>query len=89
MNENEQDILEQEVESARRAEQAYNLYLKEYIRLQNEFLFAKFIDPNTSSEEAIAIRHTQRAFNALQEGILQDIETGKLATISLNKLNGE
>ena len=85
MNEDQLAQLELEAAIGRRAKSAYDGYLKEYVEIQNKELYERFISDSVSTQEAINIKISQSAFNALERGILSDIETGKLAEIQLGK----
>jgi hypothetical protein len=77
---------EQEVHLGETAGRAYTTYIKAFIERLNEELYANFL--NTSDiDEAMEIKRVQIALNTLENTVLRDIDSGKLARQQLDNLN--
>jgi hypothetical protein len=76
--------LEEEVALGQRAQRAYDVYLKDFFELNYKELFAAFVDC-TNDEDAQAIRRLTHANRELQMTLERDIDSGKMATITLQQ----
>ena len=83
---NEEQLLD-EISLGDRARHAYESYVKEYIEQVNLNLFNEFSSSSVENiDRVLEIKRLQSAVKGLETSILQDIETGKLALISLEQL---
>jgi hypothetical protein len=68
------------------ASRAYTTYIKAFIGRLSEELYANFL--NTSDiDEAMEIKRVQIALNTLENTVLRDIDSGKMARQQLDNLN--
>ena len=82
------DILKEEIRLSHLAEVAYNTYMKEFIRMQKDYAISQFNDINADNINGLQVcKFLFEAINHLEEVILSDIETGKLAKIQLGENN--
>jgi hypothetical protein len=66
------------------AKQAYDTYLKNYLNTQHVLLFNEFKSCN--DVDALPIKYRINAVEALEEKILEDIDSGHLAQRQLDEI---
>jgi len=72
-------ILQEEVNMGNRAQQAYDIYLKDYFdKFQSNVAKQLYVN-DLACDDILVIKYQITAIKALEEIILRDIETGKLA----------
>lgn len=79
--------LQDEISLGGRAQNAYDLYVKQHIEKIRTQIFESFSSADISDEEVLKLKRLAMAINGLETSILSDIEGAKIATIQLNKLN--
>lgn len=68
------------------AQKAYDGYIKEFCQLKRETLFMTFSQlPLTAKKELMEVKRMLYAIDTLETDILTQIETGRLASISLTE----
>ena len=78
-------ILHEEVNIGNRAQQAYDIYLKDYFdKFQSSVAKQLYINDLTT-DNILTIKYQITAIKALEEIILRDIETGQLAFKQLSE----
>ena len=78
-------ILHEEVNIGNRAQQAYDIYLKDYFdKFQSSVAKQLYINDLTT-DNILIIKYQITAIKALEEIILRDIETGQLAFKQLSE----
>lgn len=78
--------LNEEVDLANRAEHAYTLFIKPFIQRKKDQLFEAFEATAISDTESLKeIKLMSVALSALDSEILSVIDTGKMASLSLNE----
>lgn len=78
-------ILQEEVNIGNRAQQTYDIYLKDYFdKFQNNVVHQLYANDLTC-DDILVIKYQITAIKALEEIILKDIETGKLAFKQLSE----
>lgn len=78
-------ILHEEVNIGNRAQQAYDIYLKNYFDIFQSNVGKQLYANDLTANDILAIRHQITAIKALEEIVLRDIETGKLAFKQLSE----
>ena len=78
-------ILHEEVNIGNRAQQAYDIYLKDYFDSFQSNVSKQLYANDITANDILAIRHQITAIKALEEIILRDIETGQLAFKQLSE----
>jgi hypothetical protein len=78
-------ILHEEVNIGNRAQQAYDIYLKDYFDKFQSNVGKQLYVNDLTANDILAIRHQITAIKVLEEIILRDIETGKLAFKQLSE----
>ena len=78
-------ILHEEVNIGNRAQQAYDIYLKDYFDKFQSSVAKQLYVNDLACDDILAIRHQITAIKALEEIILRDIETGQLAFKQLSE----
>ena len=78
-------ILHEEVNIGNRAQQAYDIYLKDYFDSFQSNVGKQLYANDLTANDILAIRHQITAIKALEEIILRDIETGQLAFKQLSE----
>jgi hypothetical protein len=85
MNKDIDHILHEEVNIGNRAQQAYDIYLKDYFdKFQSSVAKQLYINDLTT-DNILIIKYQITAIKALEEIILRDIETGQLAFKQLSE----
>ena len=80
--------LEAELLLGRRAEQAYNLYVKAHIDRTVLNVYTEIENCSVSDLETLQkLKGLLTAIRGLESSILSDIDTGKMAAIALEKQN--
>lgn len=79
--------LQDEISLGGRAQNAYDIYVKQHIEKVRTQLYESFCSADLSDEEVLQLKRLASAINGLETSILSDIEGAKIATIQLNKLN--
>ena len=79
---NDLDQLEKEQTLGRKAQQAYDSWLRNYLDTQSVLYFEEF----KTSQDLMEIRYKMNALMTIEVAVKKDIETGKLAS---KQLNGE
>jgi hypothetical protein len=85
MDINNKGQLHEEVAQGTRARAAFDGYLRQFIQKQNASIFDAFL----ASENLLdlpKLKEYQLAIAALEQAVLTDIETGKLASLQLSEL---
>jgi hypothetical protein len=78
-------ILQEEVNIGNRAQQAYDIYLKDYFdKFQSNVAKQLYVN-DIVCDDILVIKYQITAIKALEEIILRDIETGKLAFKQLSE----
>lgn len=76
--------LENEQVLGKRAKKVYEEYIKEFCQSKREVLFDSFRAlPLTASDDLMEVKRMLYAIDTLEAEIVTQIETGKLATITL------
>jgi hypothetical protein len=80
--------LEIEIALGYKAQQAWNLYIREYMESKNQEIFDKFIAGDVDS--IYELKHFQMVLKTFEDEIKGDIERGEFAKqqIKLNNLTG-
>ena len=82
--------LEKEVEEGKKAKQAYDIFMSNYVKEKVLTLFENFCDSQTMDPEALKdYRRMASLLKDMEREILTIVETGKLAQQSLNDLEKE
>jgi len=84
--ENEADQLEQEQIIGRRAENAYNLFIEAFVEQKKNQLIESFLEcPISNVDLILEIKRTVYVLDTLNTEINTIIQTGKMASQSLNQ----
>lgn len=84
MNQSEKDTLAAEDASGRRAQKAYNEFIKPFIEAKEKLLYEAFKDADPEHSELLCnIARASLAIRALDAEINSHILTGQMASISL------
>jgi hypothetical protein len=78
-------ILHEEVNIGNRAQQAYDIYLKDYFDKFQSSVAKQLYVNDLACDDILIIKYQITAIKALEEIILRDIETGQLAFKQLSK----
>ena len=78
-------ILHEEVNIGNRAQQAYDLYMKDYFDKFQNSVAKQLYANDLTTDNILVIKYQITAIKALEEIILRDIETGKLAFKQLSE----
>ena len=78
-------ILHEEVNIGNRAQQAYDIYLKDYFDNFQSSIAKQLYVNDLACDDILIIKYQITAIKALEEIILRDIETGQLAFKQLSK----
>jgi hypothetical protein len=81
---NKEELVEQ-VRKSRLAQDAYDGYFKEYVEIRRQNILDAFVHCDNDPEELMRIKYLSDALTALEHSMMQDIESGKLASIDLNR----
>jgi hypothetical protein len=88
INDETLEHLEDDVKLGDNAQTAYDLYLKRFIELQQEHAWQAFKDLQASNIDGLqTCKFLNEAIMHLEEAILQDIASGRLAKIQLGENN--
>jgi hypothetical protein len=80
--------LNQEIESGKRASKAYDIFLRQFIDDKREQLYQAFRDNSLEDINKLAdIKRLDLALASIENEVFSVIETGRLASISLNNDN--
>jgi len=83
--ENESNQLEQEQIIGRRAENAYNLFIKAFVEQKKNQLIESFLEcPISNVDLILEIKRTMYVLDNLNMEVNSIIQTGKMASRSLN-----
>lgn len=82
----EEEILNEQIRIANKAESAHTGYLADMFAKHRLTIFNRFSSSTLDPDELLSIKHAQIALDNLENVILSDIESGKLAKITLNKV---
>ena len=86
MNQEQIEQLENERVRGNKAEGVYTSYVKDFCQVKRESLFMTFSElPLTAEREMFEVKRMLFAIDTLEAEILSEIETGRLATVSLNE----
>jgi hypothetical protein len=80
---NKEELIEQ-IRKSRIAQDAYTAYFKDYVETRRQNLFEAFVHCANDPEELMSIKYLSDALTALESSMVQDIESGKLASIEIN-----
>jgi hypothetical protein len=78
-------ILREEVNIGNRAQQAYDVYLKDYFDKFQSSVAKQLYVNDLACDDILVIKYQITAIKALEEIILRDIETGQLAFKQLSE----
>lgn len=78
-------ILHEEVNIGNRAQQAYDIYIKDYFDSFQSNVSKQLYANYLTADDILDIKYQITAIKALEEIILRDIETGKLAFKQLSE----
>ena len=78
-------ILHEEVNIGNRAQQAYDIYLKDYFDKFQSSIAKQLYVNDLACDDILIIKYQITAIKALEEIILRDIETGQLAFKQLSE----
>ena len=78
-------ILHEEVNIGNRAQQAYDIYLKDYFDKFQGSVAKQLYANDLACDDILIIKYQITAIKALEEIILRDIETGQLAFKQLSE----
>ena len=78
-------ILHEEVNIGNRAQQAYDIYLKDYFNKFQSSVAKQLYVNDLACDDILIIKYQITAIKALEEIILRDIETGQLAFKQLSE----
>lgn len=82
----EQDQLSMEQLRGGKAQHAYDEFIKAFCEEKRQILFQNFADlPMTAEADLMEVKRMLFAVDTLEADILNVIETGRLASISLNE----
>ena len=84
-NKNIDHILHEEVNIGNRAQQAYDIYLKDYFDKFQSSVAKQLYVNDLACDDILIIKYQITAIKALEEIILRDIETGQLAFKQLSE----
>jgi hypothetical protein len=84
MTKEQEDQLHREVHLGGRANAAYEGYMKDYFARQRKLLFDQFIETK-DIDTALTIRAAMDALSAVERSIISDIDSGRMASITLKK----
>lgn len=87
MNSEEQFKLQDEIARGGRAQQAYDLYLKDHFETVRKQLFDSFCRPDVDDENTLNIKKLALAINGLENSIMSDIDNAKVALKQLEEVN--
>ena len=80
MNEEHLEIIEREIEYGKKANTAYDLYIKDFIDDARNRIFEAFEELNISDTDGLLqLKLMQSSIKALEDSVLSDIESKKLA----------
>lgn len=85
----DKDRLQLEISRAKIVEHAYDTFLEDFFSSERLNIFNKFSHVNSVDGILMGIKHEQMALDNLEQTVLTEIETGRLATQMLNDLNEE
>jgi len=80
MTNEEQGQYEHEVEFGRKAQVAYDTYIKDFLEVKNNQLRGEFINCEPNPDELMFLKNLQMALMELQTSVESDIDTGKMAS---------
>lgn len=78
-------ILHEEVNIGNRAQQAYDIYLKDYFDKFQSSVAKQLYVNDLACDDILIMKYQITAIKALEEIILRDIETGQLAFKQLSE----
>ena len=78
-------ILHEEVNIGNRAQQAYDIYLKDYFDNFQSSIAKQLYVNDLACDDILIIKYQITAIKAMEEIILRDIETGQLAFKQLSE----
>lgn len=86
--ESEAEILSAEIQRARRAKQAYDLYIKEHIDSVVTNIYDNIESCSISDTDTLVnLKGLLTAIRSLERSVLSDIDTGRMAEAILEKTN--
>lgn len=89
MTNEEKAQLEEEKRIGYNARSSYDMYLKHFIDKQKEYCYSQFRDINCNSMADLqTIKYLLDSITLLEDSILSDMTTGKLASKQLEEYNG-
>ncbi len=78
--------LQDELQQSRRAQQAYDLYIKKHIETVTKSIYESIEACSiTDTETLIGLKGLLSAIRSLERSVLNDIDTGRLAKETLEK----
>lgn len=85
LNKDIDHILHEEVNIGNRAQQAYDIYLKDYFDKFQSSIAKQLYVNDLACDDILIMKYQITAIKALEEIILRDIETGQLAFKQLSE----
>lgn len=84
-NEDIDYLLHEEVNIGNRAQQAYDIYMKEYFDKFQSSVAKRLYMADLTTDDILTIKYEINAIKNIEEVILRDIETGQLAFKQLSE----
>lgn len=81
--------LHKEIALGKKAQQAYDSYLKDYFARRREGLFSNFIEAQMDDDQIIGLKRVTDALLALETSVQTDIQNGQLAEAELSQSKTE
>lgn len=81
--------LHRDIALGKKAQQAYDLYLKDYFTRCREGLFSNFIEASMDDDQIIGLKRVTDALVALETSVQTDIQNGQLAEAELSQSKTE
>jgi len=89
LSDEQYSILNNEVAKSKRAEQAYNLFIKEHIEITVKQIYDGIEQCSIGDAPMLLkLKSALSALRGLESSVLSAIESGKLARITLEQENG-
>lgn len=79
MNSDQQARLERDIELGKRAQQAYDSYLENFIKRLEQELYDSFISCGLDIDQLVHIKQLNMVIEDMKKRVLSDIDGGKVA----------
>jgi hypothetical protein len=83
------DKYAERVALGRRAKEAYDLYLEDFINQRHSELVYEFLNGNKETVDYAFLRERVDAVNYLKTAILSDINSGRMAEADIQEMNND